>query len=107
MPTAEHVNLTSIGASGEVVTSNDPDPMCKHTTVLRSSHAAQNGSQWSEWSDGKPNLCGFIEKVIAWHPLCAPRRTSAAISWGSQIGGRHSGISRSGYWPHQLSMCQS
>ena len=42
----------SIGASGEVITSCDDDPMCRHTTTFSSLHAAQNGSQWSEWRLG-------------------------------------------------------
>ena len=35
----------SIGASGEVITTSDDDPMCMQTTTASSLHAFQNGSQ--------------------------------------------------------------
>ena len=37
--------LTSTGASIDVTVIDDDDPMCMHTTVPVSSHAAKNGSQ--------------------------------------------------------------
>ena len=49
----------------------------------------------------------FSENVTAWHPFSATRRTSSAISVGSQIGGSAWGIIRPGYAPHHWSMCQS
>jgi hypothetical protein len=71
---------TSIGASAAVTTSCDDDPMCRHTIVPSSEHASQNGSQWSLWKLGSFSFSGFSEKLTAWHPLAATRRTSAAIS---------------------------
>ena len=59
----EQVIRTFIGASGEVWISDDPEPMCIATTVSVSSQAAQNGSQWSLWSEGRPSRCGFMEKL--------------------------------------------
>ena len=35
----------SIGASAEVITISDDEPMCMHTTTASSLHAFQNGSQ--------------------------------------------------------------
>ena len=99
--------ITSIGASAEVITSCDEDPRCMHTTVPSSLQAVQKGSQWSLWRDGQPSFSGFSEKVTAWQPLAATRRTSAAASSGSQMAGIDSGMKRPGYAPHQPSMCQS
>src|ERR1700679_349463 len=78
---------TSIGASGEVITSSEEDPMCMQTTTCSSEQACQNGSQWSEWTLGQPSLEGFSENVTAWAPLAAQRRTSAASTSGSQMAG--------------------
>ena len=97
----------SIGASGEVITSDDDDPMCMHTTTCSSLHACQNGSQWSEWMLGQPSFDGFSENVTAWAPLAAVRRTSAASTSGSQMAGSEQGMNRPGWVPHQSSMCQS
>src|SRR3954451_8548807 len=68
----------SIGASGAVITSCEDDPMCRHTTTFSSLHAAQNGSQESEWKLGYPSFDGFSENVTAWAPIRAVRRTSSA-----------------------------
>ena len=65
--------------------SSEDEPMCRHTTVPSSEQACQNGSQWSLWTLGQPSLEGFSEKVTAWQPLAATRRTSAAMSSGSQM----------------------
>ena len=62
---------TSMGASGAGITTCDDEPMCRHTTVPRSQHAVQNGSQWSRWKLGQPSFCGFSENVTAWQPLSA------------------------------------
>ncbi len=97
----------SIGASGEVITSSDDEPMCMQTTTSSSLQACQNGSQWSLWTLGQPNFDGFSEKVTAWTPLAAVRRTSAAITSGSQMAGSAHGMNRPGWVPHQSSMCQS
>ena len=80
--------MTSIGASGEVITSSDDEPMCMHTIIplsdARPPHRvpvvgveARPARAWT----------GFSEKVIAWQPFLATRRTSAAITSGSQIAG--------------------
>src|SRR5215207_830530 len=103
----EQVMRTFIGASGEVCTSTDAEPMCIVTTVSVSWQAAQNGSQWSLCSDGRPRACGFIEKLTQCEPFAAVRWISAAISCGSQSGGMVHGMNRPGSAPHQPSMCQS
>src|SRR6516225_7395820 len=64
----------SIGASGDVITSDEDDPMCMHTTTPSSLHAVQNGSQWSECRLGQPSFEGFSENVTACAPLAAVRR---------------------------------
>src|SRR5665213_1042172 len=51
----------SIGASSEVMTRADEEPMCMQTTTASSLHAFHTGSQWSEWMEGQPNLDGFSE----------------------------------------------
>lgn len=48
----------SIGASGAVITMRELEPMCTHTTVPTSSHAAKNGSQWPEW------MLGWFDDMI-------------------------------------------
>ena len=78
------------------MTSCDDEPMCRHTTVPSSAQAVQKGSQWSLWKLGQPSLAGFSEKVTAWQPLAATRRTSAAASSGSQMTGRREGMKRPG-----------
>ena len=70
--------------------------MCRQMTVPSSSHAAKNGSQWSPKMCGQPSLYGFSENVTAWQPFFATRRTSSAMSCGSQIGGIDSGMNRPG-----------
>ena len=79
-----------------VITVSDDEPMCTQMTVLRSSHARRNGSQWSLCQLGLPSFSGFSEKVTEWQPLSAIRWTSAAISSGSHSGGIDSGIMRPG-----------
>src|SRR6516164_2703264 len=101
------VIITSTGASGAVITSFDDEPMCMLTIVPSSLHACQNGSQCSVCKLGSPSGTGFSGNVIAWQPLPATRRTSAASASGSQIGGIASGMKRSGAAPHHSSMCQS
>src|SRR5580704_9950909 len=61
----------SIGASSEVITICEDEPMCMHATTPSSLHASQNGSQWSECRLGQPNFDGFSEKVTACAPLAA------------------------------------
>src|SRR3981189_43408 len=98
---------TSIGASFDVMTNSDAEPMCMQTTTFSSLHTCQNGSQWSEWMLGQPSLDGFSEKVTAWAPLAAVRRISAANTSGSQMAGNEQGMNRPGWVPHHSSMCQS
>src|ERR1019366_9575775 len=86
----------SIGASEEVITRADEDPMCMHTTTSSSLHAFHTGFQWSEWMDGQPSFDGFSEKVTAWAPLAAVRRISAAMISGSQTAGIGQGMKRPG-----------
>ena len=88
--------MTSIGASIEVITSWDDDPRCMQTTVPSSLQAVQNGSQWALCSEGHPSFAGFSEKVTAWQPMAATRRTSAAASSGSQMAGMERGMKRPG-----------
>src|SRR6185503_18191589 len=52
------VAATAMGASADVAGICDEDPMCMHTTVSVSSHAAKNGSHSPEWIDGRPSLGG-------------------------------------------------
>src|SRR3954447_15993066 len=96
MLTGVTVIITSTGASSDVIAIDDDDPMCGHTTVPVSSHARQNGSQWSVWKLGYPSLVGFSENVTAWQPFSATRRTSAAMRSASQIGAIASGMKRPG-----------
>src|SRR5262245_40103642 len=77
------VIITLLGASAAVTTIDDEEPMCRHTIVLLSLHAFQNGSQYSECRLGWPSFSGFSENVTAWQPFSATRLTSAAISFGS------------------------
>src|SRR5579872_4896990 len=71
----DRVMRTSKGESGEGTTISEDEPMCMHTTVPSSAQAVQKGSQWSLWKLGQPSLDGFSEKVTAWQPLAATRRT--------------------------------
>ena len=48
------VASTASGESSEVCGVLVPDPMCMHTTVAVSAHAAKNGSQYPEWMLGSP-----------------------------------------------------
>ena len=63
-----------------VITVVDDEPMCRQITVPVSTQAARNGSQWSLCQLGWPSFSGFSEKVTAWHPFSAMRRTSSACS---------------------------
>src|SRR3954465_5061739 len=101
------VMSTSIGASCAVITSDDDEPMCRQTSVPSSEHACQNGSQCSLWKLGSFSFSGFSENDTAWQPLAARRRTSIAISFGSQIGGGIKGVKRPGYVPHHSWTFQS
>src|ERR1039457_1919655 len=98
--------MTSIGASTEVMSSSDDEPRCMQMMVPSSEQACQNGSQWLLCREGHPSFSGFSEKVTAWHPILATRRTSLAIRSGSQMTGVESGVNRPGSAPHHCSMCQ-
>src|SRR6516162_6840515 len=67
--------ITSIGASMEVMRICEEEPRCMHTTVPSSAQAVQKGSQCSLFKDGHPSFSGFSEKVTAWQPFLAARRT--------------------------------
>ena len=99
--------MTSIGASMDVMRIDEDEPRCMQTMVPSSAQAVQKGSQWSLCSEGHPSFSGFSEKVTAWQPFLATRRTSAAASSGSQIAGIDKGMNRPGSAPHHLSICQS
>src|SRR5262249_33107661 len=101
------VIMVSTGASIEVITTCEDEPMCRHTMVFSSLHGCQNGAQWALCRDAEPSGSGCAENVPAWHAFRAPRRTSSAIRSGLQIGGNASGIIRPGSVPHHSSMCQS
>ena len=70
--------------------------MCRQMTVPSSEQASKNGSQWSPKMCGQPRADGSSENVTAWQPFLAMRRTSSAMSFGSQIGGIDSGMKRPG-----------
>src|SRR6202161_2034113 len=53
----------SMGASGDVTTICEDDPMCMQTTTPSSLQASHKGSQWSECRLGQPSFEGFSEKV--------------------------------------------
>jgi hypothetical protein len=102
------VELMMNGASGEVPGMRDDDPMCMHTTVSVSWHAANIGSHLPEWIDGNPSGYGFSENVMAWLPLAAQRRTSSAARSASHSGTMVSGMSRPLASPaHHSSIIQS
>src|ERR1035437_9922681 len=95
------------GASGDVDAAFDDDPTWQHKTVPSSQHAANNGSHASVWMLGIPSPAGFSEKVTAWQPFRARRRTSLAASSTSKSGRIPQGMNRSGCAPHHSSTCQS
>src|SRR5579871_2522220 len=71
--------VTSMGPSLDGTASVEDEPMWRQTIVPSSAQAAQKGSQWSLWKLGHPSFSGFSEKVTAWQPFDAMRRTSAAM----------------------------
>jgi hypothetical protein len=87
---------TETGASGEVEAALDEEPTWQQSTVLTSEQAAKSGSQWPEWIEGMCKAVGFSEKVTAWHPLSARRRTSCAALSTSKRGRIPQGMNRSG-----------
>jgi hypothetical protein len=89
-----HDIVTSIGDSSDIVYRRLEEPICMHTMVPVSSHAAMRGSQWPSrlWIVGRPNMAGFSENETARDPFAAVRRTSAAASTGSQRGMRVNGM---------------
>ena len=102
-----NVAATATGASPEVAGICDDEPMCMHTTVFVSWHAAKNGSHSPEWIDGSPSLGGISLKHTACTPRAALRRTSAAASCASHSGIDVSGIRRPPLSPHHSSTIQS
>src|SRR5262245_893427 len=103
------VEPTAGGASAEVDGIFDDEPMCMHTTVCVSSHAARNGSQkpFLSCTDGKPRNGGISENVTAWQPFAALRRTSSAAFCGSHSCTMINGIRRPFDGAHHSSSIQS
>ncbi len=101
------VIITSIGASGAVTVSRPDEPRCTLRIVPSSTSARHSGSQCGSWKLGNPSVAGFSVNVSEWQPFCATRRTSAALSSGSQSTGSAIGMNRPGCAPHHSSMCQS
>jgi hypothetical protein len=101
------VIVTPSGASVEVDGIFVPDPMCRHTTVLVSSHAAKKGSHSPLWMLGRPRTAGISLKHTARAPRAALRRTSAAAISASQSGMIGSGIRRPALPAHHSSTIQS
>src|SRR5471030_2894423 len=94
------VAVTSNGASADVTTIEDDEPMCRLGTIPMSWHAAQNGSQCSECKLGKPSFDGFSENETACTPISASRSSSARVRSMSQNGTRPKGMNRPGCAPH-------
>ncbi len=93
----DRVMSTSKGASGEVMTISEDEPMCMQTTVPSSLHGRPEGVPVVACGrSASPSFDGFSEKVTAWQPLAATRRTSAAMSSGSQMAGMDRGMNRPG-----------
>src|SRR5437588_8466130 len=80
------------GAPSDAVGVVPDEPKCRQSTVSVSSHARKNGSQWSEYSDGKPILSGDSVNETARNPRSALRRISAAAISGSSSHGSCSGM---------------
>src|SRR3954452_11471685 len=102
-----NVAATATGASLDVLGICDDEPMCMHTTVFVSSHAAKNGSHAPEWIDGRPSLGGISLEQTACKPRAALRRTSSAASCAPQSGMMISGINLPSLSPHHSSTIQS
>src|SRR6267143_5748710 len=64
---------TSMGASTDVTTRVEDEPMCMQTIVPSSQQADQKGSQCSLWRLGSLSFSGFSEKETAWQPFSATR----------------------------------
>src|SRR4029453_8798446 len=87
------VELTMNGASGVVPGIFEDEPMCMHSTVSVSTHAANRGSHSPEWIEGRPRGYGFSENGMAGHPLAAQGLTPSRASCGSHSGTMASGMS--------------
>src|SRR5688572_25865159 len=90
------VMLTPAGASTADIGLRDDEPRWQHRTVPVSLHAANSGSHSPEWIEGMLSASGFSEKVTAWQPLSARRRTSAAALSTSNNGKMPHGMKRPG-----------
>src|SRR3954447_17171434 len=102
-----NVACTAAGASGDADGIDDDDPMCMLIQTSLASHAAKNGSQWSVWIDGRPNLGGISLKQTAWTLRAALRSISSTASCTSHRGTMMSGIKRPPLSPHHSSTIQS
>src|SRR5215469_664006 len=76
----------AMGASAERPSLMLPLPKCMHTGISVSSAAAQIGSQWSVWKEGKPRLAGLSGTLNVLAPLAAHRSSSLAAAGTSQNG---------------------
>ena len=101
------VAVTAIGASSEVASIFDDEPMCMQTVVRVSLQASKNGSQCPLWMLGSPRWMGSSLNATARTPRAALRRISSAASWGSHSGTMHSGMLRPPVSPHHSSTIQS
>src|SRR5580692_1466073 len=94
--TEERLMATDGGASGVVPAAFDDEPTWRQSTVPSSEQAPNRGSQCPEWMEGMWRAAGFSEKVTAWQPFWARRRTSAAALSTSKSGRMPHGMKRSG-----------
>src|SRR4029079_3009365 len=72
--------VTTCGASGEDLVSEELDPICSMMPTLWRSEDAKKGSHYPLWLDGRSRRAGSSGKHTAGLPLAAPRSTSFAAS---------------------------
>src|SRR3954471_16288672 len=94
------VACTAAGASGDADGIDDDEPMCMLIHTSLASHAAKNGSQWSEWIDGRLSFGGLSLKRTACTWRAALRSISATASFTSHSGTMMRGIRRPPLSPH-------
>ena len=76
------VGYSSNGGSGDGIGAHPDEPVCRHTTVPVSSHAAGTDPNARECSDGSPTSTA-LAKLTALKPRSALRRISPAATSGS------------------------
>ena len=99
--------VTANGASGAVVGACPDVPKCMHNGMPASSAAANSGSQWSVWNEGRPRAWGISVKVMPLAPFAATRAASLTVASMSQKGMSTNGIWRPGIDAHHSSIIQS